>query len=258
MKNQPTILDLFKYYSDQLTQNFDNRSPYFRRLHEIFNRSVALDEVSGHLHGALISFHTEGYCRFFNVNTLNVSWMLGRFFTPWTGRTFGPISAERLLDLTDGYEKGAVPTSWGTNTVALSRPGQRFMGQLMKLAGIWSEPVPVEEAGKYGYDLKSFFFIARKGTSINEENKGKKVFQFNYRWPKLRTFPPDNFCIDELVRVAEGLYLGQLIYATELFRKYDPSEGPAAYKYRVFGYFLLMDDEWHRRRREIGLDPYNI
>jgi hypothetical protein len=257
IKNQATILDLFKSYSEQLTQGFDNRSPYFLRLHEIFNRGIGPDEVKGYLHGALVSLHTEGYYRFFNVNTLNVSWMLGRFFTPWTGKTFEPISAERLRDLTDGVEKGVVPTVWGANTVSLSRPGQRFAGQLMKLAGIWTEPVSAEEARKYGYDLQSFFFIARKGTSINEENKGKKVFQFNYRWPKLRTFPPDHFCIDELVMVAEGLYLGQLIYATELFKKFDPNENPASYKYRVFGYFLLMDDDWHRRRREIGFDPYN-
>ncbi|MFB3922930.1 MAG: hypothetical protein ACE145_14490 [Terriglobia bacterium] len=257
MKNQSTILDLFKYYSDQLAQGFDNRSPFFLRLHEIFNRGIGPDEVRGYFHGALVSFHSEGYYRFFNLNTLNVGWTLGRFFTPWTGKTFEPISAERLRDLTDGFEKGAVPTFWGTNTVSLSRPGQRFAGQLMKLAGIWTEPASAEESRKYGYDLKSFFFIGRKGMSINQENKGKKIFQFNYRWPKLRTFPPDHFCIDELVMVAEGLYLGQLIYATELFKKFDPNEDPASYQYRVFGYFLLMDDEWHGRRREIGFDPYN-
>jgi hypothetical protein len=128
----------------------------------------------------------------------------------------------------------------------------------MRLAGVWTEDVPAEESSRFGYDLKSFFFIARNGVSINEENKGKKVFLFNYRWPKLRTSPPDNFCIDELVKVADGLYLGQLIYSTELLKPYDPKEDPSAYKYRLFGYFLLMDDDWQRRRLSIGLDPYNV
>jgi hypothetical protein len=34
----------------------------------------------------------------------------------------------------------------------------------------------------------------------------------------------------------------------------DPSE----YNYRVFGYFLLMDEEWQSRRLEIGFDLYNV
>jgi hypothetical protein len=106
--------------------------------------------------------------------------------------------------------------------------------------------------------LKSFFFIAHQGTSINGENHGKRIFQFNYRWPKLRTFPPDNFCIDELAAIADGLYLGQLIYATNLLKSYDPREEPSQYQYRLFGYFLLMDDDWQQRRLKIGLDPYNI
>jgi hypothetical protein len=129
---------------------------------------------------------------------------------------------------------------------------------LMKLAGVWTEAVPPEEAHNFGYDLKSFFFIARQGTSINEENHGKKVFLFNYRWPKLRTFPPDNYCVDELVSIADGLYLGQLIYSTNLLKPYDSREEPSTYQYRLFGYFLLMDDDWQRRRVAIGFDPYNI
>ena len=128
----------------------------------------------------------------------------------------------------------------------------------MKLVGVPSEEVPAEEARKYGYDLKSFFFISHTATSVNDENKGKKVFQFNYRWPKLHTFPPDNYCIDELVMLADGLYLGQLIYATELLKKFDPKEDSFAYKYRVFGYFLLMDEDWQKKRLQIGLDPYDV
>jgi hypothetical protein len=73
-----------------------------------------------------------------------------------------------------------------------------------------------------------------------------------------RSIPPDNYCIDELVKLADGLYLGQLIYATELLKQYDPKEDPSAYKYRLFGYFLLVDDDWQKRRLSIGLDPYNV
>ncbi|MGB7624613.1 MAG: hypothetical protein WBN92_19890, partial [Terriglobia bacterium] len=258
MRQHETILDTLKAYSDQLMKSFDNRSPYFLKLGELFNRGIGPDEVEGYYRGALLSFHTEGYYKFFNVNTLDVSWLLGRHFTPWTGKTFDPISTERLKDLTDGFEQGSVPTFWGTNTMSFKTTKQRFIRDMMKLARIWMEEVPAEEANQFGYDYKSFFFIARKGPSANEDNHGKQVFLFNYRWPKLRTFPPDNFCIDELVKIADGLYLGQLNYATEILKKFDPQVDAYAYKYRVFGYFLLMDEEWQRRRLAIGLDPYDV
>ena len=258
MKGHETILDLLKAYSDELMKSFDNRSPYFLRLHELFNRGIGPDEVTGFLRGDLISFHAEGFYKFFNVNTLDLGWQLGRFFTPWTGKTFDPISMDRLKEMTGGFEQGSVPTFWGTNTLSFKTAKQKFIRQLMKLAGVWIEEVPAEETTKFGYDAKSYFFIARKGVSINEENKGKKDFLFNYRWPELRTFPPDNYCIDELVKIAEGLYLGQLIYATELLKKFDPKEDPSTYKYRLFGYFLLMDEDWQRRRLAIGFDPYDV
>ncbi len=258
MKQHETILDLLKTYSDQLMKGFDNRSASFLKLHELFNRGVGPDEVRGFFRGAVISFHAEGFYRFFNVNTLNVGWQFGRYFSPWTGKTFEPISPERLQDITEGGEKGAVPTFWGTNTQSFRSPKQKLVRAMMKAAGIWMEDVPAEESRQFGYDVKCFFFIARRGVSVNPENRGKKVFLFNYRWPKLRTFPPDNYCMDELVKIAEGLYLGQLNYATELLKKYDPNEDPSSYKYRLFGYFLLMDEEWHRRRLAIGLDPYEV
>ncbi len=258
MKRHETILDLLKTYSDELMKAFDNRSPYFLKLHELFNRSVGPEEVKGFFRGAVVSFHAEGFYRFFNVNTLNVGWQLARHFTPWTGKTFEPISPERLKEITEGVEQGAIPTFWGTNTQSFRTTKQKWVRTMMKAAGIWMEGVPAEEAREFGYDVKCFFFVAHRGASVNPENLGKKVFLFNYRWPKLRTFPPDNYCVDELVGIADGLYLGQLNYATELLRKYDPKEDPSIYKYRLFGYFLLMDEEWHRRRLAIGLDPYEV
>ncbi|MGH9788477.1 MAG: hypothetical protein ACRD4U_07240 [Candidatus Acidiferrales bacterium] len=259
LEGRETIIDLLHFYSTQLLEDFDNRSPTFTKLHELFNRGIGPDEVRGYLRGALISFHSEGFYRFFNLNTLNAAWMIGGGpFSPWTGKTFEDISPERLREMTDGFETGEIPTFWGTNTLSFKTRKEKFIRQLMKLGGVWVEEVPAEEARRSGYDLKSFFFIAHKAASINEANAGKKIFQFNYRWPKLRTSPPDNFCIDELVQIAEGLYLGQLIYSTELLKKYDPRENPATYKYRLFGYFLLMDEDWHRRRIQIGFDPENV
>lgn len=263
LENEETILDLLHRWSRQLFAEKDQKAqgPVFEKLAELFNRGLAPREVHGYLRGALLSFHTEGYYRLFDKNTLNAAWSLGRLLTPWTGKTFEDIDLSRLTALTGGVEKGEVPTFFGTNTVSFRKPGAKVIGLGMRLARVPMSRVPKEEAA-LGYDAKSFYFIARQGRSILTGpggNDGKRVFQFNYRWPALRTFPPDNYCIDELVQIADGLYLGQLIYATErLAEPWDPKRPPEAYAYRVFGYFLLMDEAWHRRRLEIGLDPANI
>jgi hypothetical protein len=106
--------------------------------------------------------------------------------------------------------------------------------------------------------VKNFFFIAHAGVSVNESCSGKNIYQFNYRWPKLRTIVPDRFCIDELVQIAEGLYLGQLMYATDWLKPYDPRVPPAAYRYGMFGYFLLMEEDWHQLRLRLGFDLDNV
>jgi hypothetical protein len=254
---QPTILDLLARYATELLAG-DNDAPDFRKLAELFRRGVGPSEMHGYLRGAVVSYHTEGLYRLSTVNTINALWTFGRFFTPWTGKTFDPIDAARLAEMTDGAPPSPLPTFWGANTVALRSAGQKLTGRCMDLVGVWSEPVPEEDARAYGYDRKSFFFIGRTGPSILAENEQKSVFQLNYRWPRLRTFPPDHYCIDEVVQIAEGLYLGQLIYATVLTKAYDPNEPPSSYKYRNFGYFLLMDEEWQERRLAIGLDPWDV
>jgi hypothetical protein len=258
LKNQETVIDLMKFYSDELMEKPKADSPYFARLHEIFNRGLALDEMKGFYRGAQVSFQGEGLFNLFNLNKLNLVWGAARFFTPWTGKVFEAATPKRLKDITDGYEKGEVPTFWGANTDSLRTGRKRIAGLAMKLTNIWTEEASDYEKRNYGFDLKSFFFIARAGTSVNKDNKGKRIFLINYRWPKLRTFPPDCFCMDEVVQIADGLYLGQLNYATDLLKPYDPREDPLLYKHRCFGYFLLMDDDWHKRRLKIGFDLDNI
>ncbi|MDD5093497.1 MAG: hypothetical protein PHV74_03835 [Dehalococcoidia bacterium] len=257
MKDKRTILGLLKAYSDELREHPHTDSPYFDKLSEIFNRGVCPKELKGFFRGALVSFHSEGLLGIFKLNTLNMAWGLARLFTPWTGKTFEGIDPQQLREITEDHETGESPTFWGANTYSLRTTPKRLVGKAMKVAGLWTEDPAPEEKKAFGIDLKSFFFIGRQAASVNAENRGKQVFQFNYRWPNLRTFPPDNYCLDELVQIADGLYLGELMYATELLKKYDPDKDPSEYQYRNFGYFLLMDEEWHRRRLAIGFDLDN-
>jgi len=88
----------------------------------------------------------------------------------------------------------------------------------------------------------------------NGADKTKKVFQFHYRFPLIGGPAPIGTCLDELVEIAEGLFLGQLIYSTALLTPFHSSVVPSEYRYQLFGYFLLLDDEWEQHRQAIGLD----
>lgn len=88
----------------------------------------------------------------------------------------------------------------------------------------------------------------------NGPDKQKRVFQFHYRYPMIGGAAPIGTCLDELVEIAEGLFLGQLIYATRLLTPFHSSVDPAEYKYQIFGYFLLLDKDWERHRQAIKLD----
>lgn len=46
---------------------------------------------------------------------------------------------------------------------------------------------------------------------------------------------------DERVEIAEGLFLGQLIYSTVPLKPFHTPVGRAEYKYLLFSYFLLLD-----------------
>lgn len=258
MKMQPSILHLLKDYSDKLQGDVDNLSPIFSKLQEIFIRGLRAGDMEGYYRGALVSWHSEGIFKLFDMNMLNVVWSgLAMKFSTWTGKYFEAMDVERIREMTDGYEKGGIPTRWGANTQSTKTFKEKFVDNLSDIANLWNEPVSREESIKNGYDVKNFFFIAHPASSVNQFCKGKAIYQFNYRWPKLRTIVPDCFCLDEVVRIANGLYLGQLLYATKVFLPYDPARESDDYEYRNFGFFLLMDEEWHQIRLKIGFDLSN-
>jgi hypothetical protein len=255
----PTLLHFLKTRAQALQDNLSNESPYFDELEELFHRGIAPRTLDGFYYGALVSWHSAGIFELFGANTVNLLYTRAAApFSTWTGKRFDPITRERLQEITDGYETGQVPTVWGANTQSLRTLKERFVGRLMRLADIWTEEATTEEAQRLGYDVKNFFFIARRAPSINPPSEGKQVFQFNYRWPKLKTIVPDCYCIDELVQIAQGLFLGRLMYATNITEPFDSEKDPQIYRYRNFGYFLLMDRQWQQIRLSIGFDLENV
>lgn len=117
----------------------------------------------------------------------------------------------------------------------------------------------ISEAGPSPFARQGYIFLGVSGRdSILPMNSGrekkKKVFQFHYRYPMVGGPAPIGLCLDELVEIADGLFLGQLIYSTALNVAYHSSVDPAEYKYQLFGYFLLLDDAWEYHRQAIKLD----
>jgi len=85
----------------------------------------------------------------------------------------------------------------------------------------------------------------------NSLDEKKQVFQFHYRYPMIGGAAPIGTCLDELVEIAEGLYLGQLIYSTAPVKPFNTAVDPEQYKYQLFGYFLLLDNDWECHRKAI-------
>jgi hypothetical protein len=253
------IMRMLKSYSDVLMKEHKTVSPAFDKLHALFNAGIGPQTMDGFYRGALISWQSQGLLAAFQQNTINLAWQASRFFSPWTGKKFTQVDETELAKWTEGGEPmGPDPAFNCSNTVVFRTMKEKFAREAMKLAGVRMEPATPEEHEKYGYDAHTFFFIGRPNKpSMLPENKGKKVYQFNYRWKPLRNIPPDCFCIDEIAQIAEGLYLGLLIYATDWLKPWNPKTPIKDYKYRLFGYFLLMDEDWHQRRLRIGFDLQN-
>jgi hypothetical protein len=213
--------------------------------------------MDGFYRGALVAWQSQGLLALANVNSIEAAYLLGQKFSPWTGKRFDPVDSARLRELTDGHEKGEVPTHFCANTVVFRTAKERFTGKLARSLDLWVEDATPTEKRLYGYDAKTFFFIGKQAPSIFPRNRGKKVYQFNYRWKALRNPIPDKFCIDELVQIADGFYLGQVFYATNWLEPWDPATDLARYKYDLFEYFVVMDEEWHQERLRIGYDLVN-
>ena len=253
------IMRMLKSYSDTLASEHHTVSPTFDKLHALFNAGIGPQTMNGFYRGALVSWQSQGLLAAFGQNTINIAWSASRRFSPWTGKNFKEIDAAELAKWTESGDALGNDKAYNcSNTVAFRTTKERFTKSMMKIATVRMEDSTPDEKRRFGFDAHTFFFIGRPNRpSMLPENKGKKIYQFNYRWKPLRNIPPDCFCIDEITQIADGLYLGLLIYATDWLKPWNPATSITEYKYRLFGYFLLMDEDWHALRMRIGFDLEN-
>ncbi|MEE8574682.1 MAG: hypothetical protein V3T30_04640 [Thermodesulfobacteriota bacterium] len=254
-----TVLHYLKYLSEQIKDGGSDEASAFKDVNKLFMNGLPPDGISGFLHGGVVGFKQAGLMRDLPGNTLNDMYSCLRVFSPWTGKTFAETDlkgVKKYIGNDAVYYKDKNPLYIGHNTysrnpLSPSFAATVFIENLDKI-GMYVEKGTKEEQDAGYVGIKSFSFIADMAPSVIPSCNGKVVLQFNYRWPKFHTMPPDCLCIDELVRIADGLYLGQLLYSTAPFKKYDPSKKPSVYKYENFGYFLVMDSEWFAIKELIG------
>lgn len=247
LEEKASILELMHFYMKELEKDASPDSPYLRRLAWLFAKGRPVD-LQGHYYGLALVLK-KGEHRYGGF--LNCLWSATLSeASPWDGKIFEPAIEAELTEYTEGWEKGAVPTFMGINCFK-EVWGSVWNVLSTEVLTFWLDlkDAPPAEKEKYGYDKKGGLFVAHRAESVYPGNPGKQVLQLNYRWRNLKNSPPLRYLIDELVEIADGLYLGQLLFATDnILKNYDPACPAAGYKYEHFGYFLLMDDDWNKEK----------
>lgn len=247
LAGKASILELMHFYMKELEKDASPDSPYLRRLAWLFAKGRPVD-LHGHYYGLTLVLK-KGEHRYGGF--LNHLW--GATLSeapPWDGKIFEPAIDAELAEYTESWEKGAVPTFMGINCFKEVRgSGWNILSTEVLTFWLGLKDAPPAEKEKYGYDKKGGLFVAHRAESVEPGKPDKQVLQLNYRWRNLKNPPPLRYLIDELVEIADGLYLGQLLFATEdILKDYDPARPATEYKYEHFGYFLLMDEDWNREK----------
>lgn len=254
MSGKTSILELLKQYMNELYLNPANALP-FDKLMEIFRSGVTPEVMEGHLYGVWMFFRTSDQKEFFPPigNILQV--LLGARLDarcPWAGKTFIPLSPSQIGSITEGEINADRQMFRGINhfhKMNLQIP----INIAFQLFNIWKgmNDATTEEQQRFGYQKNGGYVVSAKGPSICPKTN-REVFILNYRWEKLDNKPPLCWLIDEVVQIAEGLYLGQILSATKhLFCLYEPARSPEDYAYQSFGYFLMFSEDWNKEARRL-------
>ena len=249
LSGQTSILAVLKQYMDELYLNPDNNALPFSKIMEIFGAGVAPEAIEGHFYGVWMFFRTGDQEEPFSPigNVLQI--LLGTTLDaqcPWVGKTLRVLSQSEFDALTDGSIKPDRQVFHVTNH--FRKMDRQIPNNLtLQLLNIWAglEDAPPEEQKKYGHQKNGAYMIAVKSLSMYSKTS-RDVFVLNYRWKNLANMPPLCWMIDEVVEIARGLYLGQILSATRrLLGPYDPARLPEDYAYQTFGYFLIFSGDWN-------------
>src|SRR5512132_4435811 len=250
-----SVLEMIKDYMALLQNNFNNDAPPFRKLAKLFDLGETFDTLDGHYYGVCPGLRTgdlSGAAAEFG-NLLGFIWssaIVGN--CPWAGKSYFPMSDEDRARILGDTVPADVKVVRGINHFNRIEGAPVNLATVALLTFMWHlQKATNEEKAQYGYDYKGGIIASHRAPSIYPGTP-REVFRLNYRYPDLGNFPPLTYLIDEMVQIADGMYLGQAIFATtKLLERYDPKADPSQYHYQNFGYFLLFEPFWNAEAKRL-------
>ena len=250
-----SVLELMKNYLEQLNQDPSPSGPCFEKLEKLFDLGRAPESMDGHFYGVPIGIKSGGLGASLENYGNFLGWLWGRTLAdqcPWAGKSFSLVEGkEKSVKTIRGFEPEG-PFSLGINHFrkmdlkVLNKVSFAFLTWWLGL-DLASESA----RSLFGHEREGGFFVSRKARSVFP-GTDREVLRLNYRFKEMENRPPLRWLVDELVEIAQGLYLGQLLFATRRLQyDFEPDLDEKNYGYAHFGYFVLFDDTWNIEARRL-------
>jgi len=250
-----SLLDLLADYMRSLRKSSDNLAPAFLKMAKLFSLGLTPKEVQGHCYGVALGLRLSPDKRALAHLDNIVGLLWGATLeeeSPWVGKSFERLDGARYQGLTGQAPDPARPAFLGINHFnRLDWHPANLVTYHALSYWLNLHDAPEAERATYAYDRNGGNFVALQAPSVCAETP-REVFSLNYRWPSMHNRPPLSWLVDELVQIGDGLYLGQLLFATRrLLSGYDPKRPAGDFAYDHMGYFALWDDRWNAEARRL-------
>src|SRR3569623_298052 len=255
LAGKASVLEMFKDWMAQLRDNVDNDALPFRKMARLFELGATPDQMPGHHYGIAPGLRTgdlKGAAAAIG-NFMGYVWgtVIGEA-TPWIGKSMTPMTAVDRRGVVGDSVAAEVPVFRGINHFSVVPKQLLSVGLTGVLTFLWGLKQASEaERLHFGYDRNGGHFAGHRAPSVYSGTR-REVFRLNYRYHGFGNQWPLHYLIDELVQIADGLYLGQVLFATDhLGETYDPAAPDAHYRYQHFGYFLLLRPQWDEEAQRL-------
>jgi hypothetical protein len=255
LASKASLLELLAANMRSLRRSENDQALIFIKMAKLFSLGNTPKELQGHFYGVALGLrlHPQRFLRSHFDDIIKFLW--GSTLekeSPWVGKNFERLDDARLRHLTGQVADPARPAFQGINHFNRLDWNPTNIASYHALT-FWlklHEAQPAER-NVYAHDRNGGNYIAMQAPSVSRETP-REVFSLNYRWPSMRNRPPLSWLVDELVQIGDGLYLGQLLFASKrLLHGYDPQHPADDYGYNHMGYYTLWDDRWNVEARRL-------
>ncbi|PRP94031.1 hypothetical protein ENSA5_41430 [Enhygromyxa salina] len=245
-----TVFALMRRYAREPGGDGEEGGLRLAKLAKLFELGSVPEGLVGHHYGLVMDGASAGGGR------ITRAWGLVVGVTrAWAGKSFAPLAEGERRKITGtaipdevGVYRGA--NHFGRRGHAPVNLAARALLELMDQL----DEASIESQLRYGHARSGHRFVAHRACSVHAGTP-REVFRLNYRFGGLANYPPLSFLVEELVEIADGVYLGQQLLATRhLTRRYDPATPAHDHGYERFGYFLLFDQALNVAARRLFAD----